>query len=226
MILEFDPAVTLDPWTQNEEDVPIPRKAMFACAHELPMGFGALEEALYYHDGKDREELWSMGDGAPLDSQLLKETHNLHWAQVVEKRPPRRLVWREKRGGPAVGCLDLLRQLVVARVGHLWPGAFLAGGIIEEPEFLELVGAIEAQLDENQDLAREQESPIVQVARDLQLNPEPAGTAPHRWWANCPGTGHRLMISSGSDSFGCGYCARKGGVEELRAFVEERRSSA
>jgi len=226
MILEFDPAVTLDLWTQSEEDVPIPRDAMFACAHELPMGFGALEEALYYHDGTDREELWSMGSEAPLDPQLLKGTHKLYWAQVVEGRPPRRLVWREKHGGSAVGCLDLLRQLVVARVGYLWPGGFLAGGIIEEQEFLELIGAIEAQLDENQALAREQESPIVQVARDLQLNPEPEGTAPQRWWARCPGTGHRLMISSSSDSFGCGYCARKGGVEELRAFVEERRSKA
>ena len=224
MILEFDPAVTLDPWSHFKEDVPIPRKAMFACAHELPMGFDALEEALYYHDGKDREELWSMGDGTPLDPQLLEGTHDLSWAQMAQKCPPRRLVWRDKQGGPAAGCLDLLQQLVVARVGHLWPGDFLAGGIIEEPEFIELVGAIKAQLDEIQEQAREQESLIVQVARELQLNPEPEGTAPQRWWANCPGTGHRLMISSRSDSFGCGYCGRKGSVEELRTFVEERRS--
>jgi len=226
MILEFDPAVTLDPWTQNEEDVPIPRKAMFACAHELPIEFGALEEALYYQDGKDREELWAIGNVDPLDPQLLKGAHNLYWARVVVKSSPHRLIWREKQGGSAAGCLDLLRQLIVARVGYLWPGAFLAGGIIEEPAFLELVGAIEAQLKQNQVLAREHESPIIQVARDLQLNPEPEGTAPQRWWANCPGTGHRLMISSSSDSFGCGYCARKGGVEELRAFVEERKSMA
>jgi len=226
MILEIDPAVTLDPWSHREEDVPIPRKAKFVCAHELPAGFGSVEEALYYLDSKDTEELWSMGNGAPLAPQLLEGAHNLYWAQVVDKRPPRRLVWREKQGGPPVGCLDLLRQLVVARVGYLWPGGFLGGGIIEEPEYLELINAIEAQLDENQVLAREQESPIVQVARDLELNPEPEGTAPQRWWANCPGTGHRLMISTDSDSFGCGYCARKGGVEELRIFVEERRSRA
>lgn len=224
MILDFDPAVTLDPWSQRGVHDTIPWKAMFVCAHELQIRFGEVEEALYYHDGKHREELWSMETGAPLNHHLLKRAHNLYRAQAIEGSTPRRLVWREKKCRAAVGCLDLLRQLVVARVGHLWPLGFLAGGSIKEPEYLELVEAIRAGIDENRVLAREQASWIIHAARDLRLNPEPEGTAPHRWWANCPGTGHRLMISSGSDSFGCGFCGRKGGVEELKAFVMERRS--
>ena len=71
--------------------------------------------------------------------------------------------------------------------------------------------------------AYENETEIIHVARELGLNPEPAGIGPIQWYANCPGTGHTLMITTSNDDFGCGYCRVKGGIDELRAFVAERR---
>ena len=67
--------------------------------------------------------------------------------------------------------------------------------------------------------AHDNETEIIRVARELGLIPEPAGIGPVQWYANCPGTGHRLMITTTSDQFGCGYCRVQGGVDELRAFV-------
>jgi len=74
-------------------------------------------------------------------------------------------------------------------------------------------------------LARENETEIIHVARELGLRPEPAGFGPVQWYANCPkGRAHRVMITTGDDEFGCGYCRVKGGVDELRALVAEQRS--
>jgi len=68
------------------------------------------------------------------------------------------------------------------------------------------------------------ETEIIRVARELKLHPKPEGGGPFNWYARCPQTNHSLMISSKSDQFGCGYCRRKGGAEELREFVAERQA--
>lgn len=56
----------------------------------------------------------------------------------------------------------------------------------------------------------------------LGLDPRPAGHNHNAWMANCPRTSHWLMISAEQNEFGCGYCRRKGGPAELRAFYETR----
>ena len=68
--------------------------------------------------------------------------------------------------------------------------------------------------------ARDNETEIICVARELGLSPVPAGTSPTQWHARCPvRRGHPLMISTSNDQFGCGYCRIRGGVDELRAFA-------
>jgi hypothetical protein len=63
----------------------------------------------------------------------------------------------------------------------------------------------------------------VLAARECQLNPRPSGTSPTAWIANCPGTNHFLMIGTQDNTFSCGWCKRRGGPEELRAFAAERK---
>lgn len=69
--------------------------------------------------------------------------------------------------------------------------------------------------------ARDNETEIVHVARELGLAPVPSGDGPAAWAARCPGQRGRytLWLSAKSDQFGCPYCRVKGGVDELRAFV-------
>jgi hypothetical protein len=69
--------------------------------------------------------------------------------------------------------------------------------------------------------ARDHETKIVHVARELGLNPVPSGDSPTAWVAKCPGQRGRytLQLSTKADQFGCGYCQVKGGVDELRAFI-------
>jgi hypothetical protein len=70
-----------------------------------------------------------------------------------------------------------------------------------------------------------QKAQIVKVARELGLNPRPAGHNDSAWIADCPRRSHTLMLSPSLNEFGCGYCRRKGDAAELRAFVDYVKSS-
>ena len=61
-------------------------------------------------------------------------------------------------------------------------------------------------------------------AEALGLSPRPSGGNPWSWEARCPGTNHSLMLQAKSGEWGCGWCRRKGGVEELKEFVAVRRT--
>ncbi len=70
------------------------------------------------------------------------------------------------------------------------------------------------------------DAPILIAARKCRLNPEPSATSSWGWSVRCPGTNHSLMISTKDNTFGCGYCKRQGGPEELRAFAAERKAKS
>lgn len=65
-------------------------------------------------------------------------------------------------------------------------------------------------------------SRIVAAARTAGLGPEPSAGHEGQWHARCPGTNHNLMLSTSTETFGCGYCRRKGGPQELVAFAARR----
>ena len=75
----------------------------------------------------------------------------------------------------------------------------------------------------NQATARKRETKIIKVATQLGLHPQAPLLNPEIWSAQCPGTGHQLYINARKNEFGCGYCCRKGGPTDLRAFVTSRR---
>jgi hypothetical protein len=65
--------------------------------------------------------------------------------------------------------------------------------------------------------------PLIRYCSDRNLYPEPEGSSPHNWQANCPSDrAHHFYISTHSSTWGCGYCKRKGGLEELKEWMKER----
>ncbi len=135
------------------------------------------------------------------------------------------LFTRPRKGSVHSAGKGLLDLFIRGSVGHRWPSRFDEPGIIDEDEFNDIVGIIKEELDQNVRNAEENETEIIKAARELKLSPTPTGTGPFHWRANCPGTNHHLKIQAETYSFGCGYCRRKGGVEELRDFVAERKDS-
>jgi hypothetical protein len=78
----------------------------------------------------------------------------------------------------------------------------------------------------NQIRANSKDHPIILYCTENKLYPEPEDHSPDSWKANCPsGRQHHIMISTSSPSshnWGCGYCKKKGGLEELKQWVEKK----
>jgi hypothetical protein len=131
-------------------------------------------------------------------------------------------------GSEREAAVQLLDAYVRSHVHYDWPVPPYQAGLLTNSELESIVGAIAEELERNSQMAlekqRRQEAPIIKVARELDLYPRPAGINNSAWMANCPqGGNHWLMISADHNEFGCGYCRRKGGPQELRAFYDEYR---
>ena len=80
-------------------------------------------------------------------------------------------------------------------------------------------------MDEKYDLAMKSNSDneLIKYCKSIGLNPEPDGSSSTNWEANCLSGGqHRLMISTKSNEWGCGYCKRKGDINSLREWYESK----
>lgn len=176
----------------------------FACAYTMDvMPFDFLEKAFFRRTGEIDELLIStavVGGGDRMDEQLT--------APVA--------------GSELSACLQLLRRRIRSGLGFQWPGRFVAAGIVDEHAFVKMRLEVEEEIDRIRERARDQETEIIRTARECGLHPEPSGTAPHAWRATCPGTQHPIYLNAASNSFGCGWCKRRGSSAELRRFVEER----
>jgi hypothetical protein len=144
------------------------------------------------------------------------------WQQLRDGHPkPRGAI--PSAGDLATGAAALVAAAMRADV--VWPfcsGSFRPG-LLTEAQFR---AAWQAKLDEKAMLealaAADCNYPILIAARELGLYPQPSGNGPHSWLARCPGTNHMIMVQAKNGEFGCGWCKKRGGVAELRAFVAER----
>ena len=119
--------------------------------------------------------------------------------------------------------LNLLDRLFRARLIQYWPERFLTAWFVAESAFRSLVERIERELKEkNSEKARQDETEIIQVARELGLGPRPTGTGPNFLYATCPCTNHAIYIDAVEAENGYGYCGRKGSPDDLREFVKRQ----
>ena len=192
-----DTAITVDPWGHARRA--LPRNVVLVCTYELYFGVDSMDETLWFRRAAERDELW-------LES--LTTSLGAHTPAAG-------------RAGDA--CVRLVETLIRARVGFGWPNRFVRRGLLDSGAFGRIVQRLEDELRRNRAVAQANEPEIVAEARRLGLSPEPTGTGRNAWRANCPGTHHFLDLGGTHNTFACGYCRRKGGVEELRAFADSRR---
>jgi TPR repeat protein len=211
--------VFADPWRKKAEKTEhIPDDARFAGAYEIFMPVDWFAVATFLRRTETTDELW-VGDTV---SDRAFSAEDLKRAELWGIG---RLFAIKRKGDELTACLKLIELLLRAGCG-LFPDAFLVAGIVKESSFTSIVRKIEKERDENKQRAQEG-TEIIKVARKLGLSPKPRGPDHYYWLARCPGkngkTGnHSLLICAAKNSFDCGHCKRKGGVEELRAFVTER----
>jgi hypothetical protein len=220
-------------WCKDKEKRPA--MAVFLLAHEFYYVIEHFDQAIWFNRTEDRDELWVITEDfrklRPALAELRQEekagyidNFGRHCACVFSV--PRARSFDES-------LIDLLSCYFGSGAGTpLGVEHMTAAGYISSAQFetlhLRVLSDRARREHEHKDwsrLARENETEIIRVARELGLQPEPAGFGPVQWYATCPRRrGHRLMITTGHDEFGCGYCSVKGGVDELRALVAEQRS--
>ena len=65
-------------------------------------------------------------------------------------------------------------------------------------------------------------SSFLDFLREKGLHPKPFDEEKGQWVANCPsGAKHPIMINAYFDEFGCGWCKKKGGKQELKDWIQE-----
>jgi len=220
----LDELVFADPWLKKAtKTTKLPKDALFACAYDLHIVVDLIEEAAFFRRTETSDELWIAGG---FDLPIVKgiadgyaSPNELGGKDVLSIG---RVFAVPKKDDESSSCLTLLDRLFRAYVGFCSPQGFLAAGIISESAYNNLVKRIDQELEENSRKARETETEIIKVARELGLSPAPTGTGRTHWWAQCPARIGHLYIDAALNYWWCGWCQRNGSMEELRAFVKER----
>lgn len=188
----------------GNEPPPSERELELGCVYDLNIGIDVIDEAVHWIRRGAYDELW-VEDA--LDGGLWRAVRMTHGD-------------KDSRAS----CVGMFERFVRARFGFAGPSGMREAGLIEARDLEALTARIRAEREAAERAAEEWRSAeIVQVAEALGLGPRPSGGKPTSWEANCPGTNHSLMIHAGTGEWGCGYCCRKGGEEELRKFVAGRR---
>ena len=207
--------IELDPWSKATRAMP--DGAVFVCAYDLNyFAFDSISEAAFLVRGK-RNELWLTYPSHHQLNDLRRKRIPAQLNGILVTAMPLKIE-------PAAAAQSLMEALVEARALYVNPRAFVAPGLLDKKAFVLIMDSVEQKRSAHkQEAVHFAETPIVIAARECGLSPNPSGTSGTAWLAQCPGTNHFLMIGAASGEFGCGWCKRRGGIDELRAFAAERR---
>jgi hypothetical protein len=175
---------------------------------------------------------WNCDFGIDRAEELfyLIRTNDADWLEVVVRHSKKIISQKcvariPRQGSKREAAARLLDAHVRSQVHYSFPvPPFRSGMLLTSGELDNIVRAVTGELDRNsraaeKDQARH-EAPIITMARELKLNPKPAGHNKSAWIADCPRRSHWIMIAPSVNEFGCGYCRRKGGPQELKEFCK------
>ena len=189
-------------------------------------GFG-FDVILYWFRNKHQDELWIQNtgeDGMHTDYDDLENgVKSLDIYRQVKSDLPSFSLAITSQASERVTCVHLLSRYCRDLIPVSAPGRFIAPGLLSKTDFDFVIGSIKDDIRSNRQDSAKSKSEIISTAEGLGLQPEPPFLSPGIWSAICPRTNHHLYLSSTSNTFGCGYCGKKGGPIELAEFVKERR---
>ena len=208
-----------------------PKTVRVLCAYRLYVGIDTIDEALFFRKTAESDELWisdgvslhyghELGRGRTIDSQEIIAQSDLKCGLAIRARIA---------GDQATSAESLLQPLISWRVGHAWLSLFLAAGAIDRTCFSGLLTELEQVVAcRSMALTGEPRDPdgIHAVAHEFRYTVYVSTQNPLHGEMNCPNTKHSLFVSLKTNTFGCGYCRKKGGPKELREFIIERKRQA
>ncbi|MEZ5846006.1 MAG: hypothetical protein R3C70_04570 [Geminicoccaceae bacterium] len=210
-------------WPDHSSEAELhPTKFTFLCAYRINVeGAANFHEAAFFSETPDSSTIWIAAD---LSDALVRQAI----VAISRSRPPEEVLWwravEQERGNDRdeLSALNMLACLFKTRQGLSWPTGFLFAGTIDQASFDAMIGNLESDIEQIIEETHRNRSDLIELAAQLGLSPQPSGKHPSFWQANCPGTHHTLLLNSQDDMFFCGYCKKKGSLDELRDFVAIR----
>ena len=116
----------------------------------------------------------------------------------------------------------IVRENIEAHLPYDGSPVFVKSTVFTEQEFNSIIQNIKDEKLAFTEQARTKETPIITYLKAQNLRPNPSGNNPNSWVANCPcGGQHHIMVVTIEDTWGCGYCRRKGKLPELKKWIQE-----
>ena len=101
---------------------------------------------------------------------------------------------------------------------------FRKEGLVDEKEFYTIIDSIKEKKDHYIKKAKELKTPFIDYLEKVNLNPIPDGKNEYQWLAKCPYSKgkHHIMVSTKNDTYGCGWCKKKGNQRDLENYLKTR----
>lgn len=215
----FPDSLEMDVWLKQPANrARVPDDAELACLHDIGLGIvEVIPEALFFRRHEGCDELWCAG----LEHEALGQPRAMQIATALRQG---RIAWSDSQGTPSQSAAVFFTALTYARVNRVSHEKWREGSLIDQITYSRVSNELQAELERNRLEAEAQsKAPIIVLALRLGLSPEPSGTSPSAWYANCPGGGHRLMISSSANQFSCMRCRVSGHTADLEAMASRIR---
>lgn len=99
---------------------------------------------------------------------------------------------------------------------------FRKEGLLDEKEFYAIINNIKEKRDHYMRRAMELKTPFIDYLKKVNLDPIPDGENEHQWLAKCPYSKgkHHMMVSTKNDTYGCGWCKKKGSQSDLENYLK------
>ena len=110
---------------------------------------------------------------------------------------------------------------------HLYNGypTLKESPLFSTEEFNEIIHEIEHPKNITIEKTSKKITPLISYMIQQKLNPKPTGFNENSWIAKCPSGGnHFLQVVTNTEKWGCGYCKRKGGLQELKNWIIEKKN--
>jgi hypothetical protein len=227
----------VDLWAKQTD--PLPEDAILVMIHQFYLQVEWFRQVIWFRRTDDRDELWSatiMEDDLGADANIFEYTTPEEIAAVCADDTS--LALSVRRQGPRDESLvELLCAFLITGGGNFRGLDYvMATAHVGFPQLRLLAKRIDLHIDrvkatkaKNAELASQNETEIVRVARELGLHPIPSGDGPTAWNARCPYQNNRYTLwlsSKNGDQFGCPYCQVKGDADVLRDFIEGHAATA
>ena len=100
---------------------------------------------------------------------------------------------------------------------------FVESSLFTKQDFKEILEFVNTEADTLINIAKKNPSPFIEFLKTNNFNPKPSGNSEYSWKIGCPNAKgrHFLMISTLNDEWGCGYCRKKGNLEEFKNWLRE-----